>query len=65
MAKKKIRPRDKFIADNTDMLARIIGAVLVVWYVSGLFAIDYVNPVVFLSIWIPIGLVGAFFAYKW
>ena len=56
---------DKFINDHTITLGRLIATGLVIWYATGLIAIDYINPIAFVIIWIPIGLFGAYFAYKW
>ena len=62
---RKVRPLDKYIARNTELLARLIALMIIIWYVSGVFLIDYINPIVFIVIWIPLGLLAAFFAYKW
>lgn len=61
----KIRPRDKFIAKHTDALARLIAIILMIWYFSGIILLDIINPVVFLCIYVPIGLIAAYWAQKW
>ena len=56
---------DRFIVKHDRTLGWIMGLLMLIWYVVGILGIDYIHPVVFISIWIPLGLVFAFFAYKW
>lgn len=55
----------KFIADHTKSLSYIVAIIIAIWYVTGLLVVDFINPVVYVAIWIPIGLIAAFFAYRW
>lgn len=65
MAKKNISPRDKFIVDHTETLSWIIAGMITLWFFSGIFAIDYLHPVIVLVLWIPFGLAMAWWAKKW
>lgn len=54
-----------FIAKHTQILTKIIITIIVTWFLSGIILIDYINPGIFISLWIPIGIVIYFFAKKW
>ncbi len=56
---------NKFIVDHASVLKRLIAAAMTIWFISGIFALDYLNSAIFVSIWIPLGILGAFFAKKW
>lgn len=56
---------DKFIVKYDRTLGWIMGLLMSLWYIIGIIGIESINPVVFISIWVPLGLLFAFFAYKW
>jgi len=56
---------DKFIANHTNALARTLVVLLILWYAVGLLVIDWINPVVFIAIWVPLGILGSVFSSKW
>lgn len=54
-----------FIAEHTDILVRVIAVIIAIWFVAGMLLVDYLHPAIFLPIFIPIGLIGAWWAKKW
>ena len=55
----------KYIADHSKGMTAVVTALITIWFFTGIVAIDYINPIVFLLVWIPTGLFASFFAYKW
>ncbi len=62
---KNPKPLDLFIVRHTNLLSRIIAIILMIWYFSGLILLDHLHPVIFLSLYVPIGLIAAYWANKW
>lgn len=55
----------KHIADHSKGLTVLVTALITIWFFTGIVAIDYINTIVFMLIWVPLGLLATVFAYKW
>ena len=56
---------NKFIALHSTGLVRAVVVFMIVWFVSGLFLIDRIDPLLFIGLWLPVGAVVSMFCYKW
>lgn len=56
---------NKFIVQHSNFLSWLVAALMIIWYISGFFAVDYIEAPVFVAVWIPLGILGTVFAYKW
>jgi len=56
---------DKFIVKHDRTLGWIMGGTMLLWYLTGIIGIEYIHPVVFTAIWVPMGALFALFAYRW
>jgi hypothetical protein len=65
MANKEIKSIHKTISDNTDKIVRVIAVIIFLWFVTGIILVDILHPVIFITIYIPLGLLGAWWARKW
>ena len=39
--------------------------IMTTWYLAGLVLVDIVHPLLFIGLWVPVGALFAWFAYKW
>lgn len=56
---------NKFVALHATGLVRALVVFMVIWFATGLVAVDTIDPWLFIGLWLPIGAIVSMFCYKW
>lgn len=56
---------NEFIVKHATGLTIFLIVIMTTWYLAGLVLVDIVHPLLFIGLWVPVGALFAWFAYKW
>ena len=56
---------NKFVGMHARAVARTVILFYVIWFVSGMYLVDVLDPYLFIGLWMPVGALGAFICYRW
>ena len=56
---------NKWIPKHSKGLTLAYIVLMTLWLIGGVLLVDIMNPWLFLGIWVPIGALSSWFAFKW